>query len=220
MIRIGLMSDTHINSEFCDLSALEQSIEELNKKSDVILHSGDITDGIDVYRGQRNDQVTQKVDDVIELTKELFGMFHKDVYIIGGNHDESYHKKLGLSIGSQLMDNKHIHYLGMHEAEVELNGLTFRLLHPTGGGSYSISYPLQKYVRQVNLHNEDFQWIIAGHLHHGYYFNIQGVNVVGLPSYLKPNPYSRRRGYGEEIGYDILKFYKTRDFTLEMRRFK
>jgi len=219
MIRVGLISDTHINNIFCHYSALEKSLEELNHRADIVLHAGDIADGVHMYRGQQFELESQAIDDVIEKCKDIFGILQKRMYFILGNHDLSYQKHFGLNLGEHIQDDKRI-FLGEGVGDIEIARRNFRILHPAGSRAYSISYPAQKYLRERDLRKDRIDWLVLGHYHTGYYLYVQGVNVVGLASFLNPTEFYKRRGYDSEIGYDILIFHKNGKFTHKRHRFK
>jgi len=220
MIKIGLMSDTHINSKQCDYKALSTSIRELNESVDIILHAGDLTDGFGVYRGHEFNIEDTALDDVVQKTGDILDQVKVPMHIILGNHDESYQKRMGVDLGNTLLAQlPNINFHGFYQADVEHEGITFRLLHPQSA-AYSIGYPAQKYLREIDLRKETFAWLILGHLHRSYEFNAQGINVIGVPSFQRPNAFSIRRGYGCEIGYDTLAINKSGSFKTTKRRFK
>jgi len=220
-MRIGLISDTHLNSRVTDYSALEEAISELNKTVDVVLHAGDLTDGIHVYPGQEAEQVTQSVDEVIKATTGYLNRLEIPIYLISGNHDLSYQKAVGLDVVAQVVSQcgANIHYLGHFSGNISLQGLKFRLLHPSGAAPYGIGYPAQKYLRNLDLRQESLDWLVLGHFHKSYYANIQGVNCIGLPSFQRANDFSRRRGFGEEVGYEVLSLPKKGGFSIQRRRY-
>ena len=159
------------------------------------------------------------LDDVIQKTGDILDQVKVPMFILLGNHDESYYKKMGVHLGNTLLARiPNINILDFYQADVEHEGIVFRLLHPAGG-AYSISYPAQKYLREIDLRKEEFKWLIMGHLHRSYELTAQGVNVIGLPSFQKPNAFSRRRGYGCAIGYDVLSINKDGSSKVTKRRF-
>jgi len=207
LLTIALLSDFHINSKYCDYKSLYKAIKEVNEKADAVLVAGDVTDGRGVYVGQDYNLESLEINDMIEKTGNIMSMFNKPLYWIQGNHDFRLYKKYGVDISKFLNE---WNYLGVYEGDTEIAGKHFRLLHPDGGVPYSKSYVPQKYLRNLNLKKENLNWLILGHLHTSYYFMVQGVHCVGVPSFQHITEYARRKGFGEEIGYWLIRFNKKR----------
>ncbi|MHA1344131.1 MAG: metallophosphoesterase [Promethearchaeota archaeon] len=209
MLKVILTGDWHINSKKCDYSSLEKAIKQYFNNADIILHTGDLTDGRKVYDGQDYELEYLRLDDMLELTGNILSQIKKDIYIINGNHDYSLIKKFGFDLISVLSDElPNLHLLGNYVGDVKIENYNFRLLHPKGN-AYTISYTAQKYVRELRAReilNLDF--LLVGHLHRYFVFNIQGLDVIGTMTFQRLTDYAKRRGYGEDIGFVMLNLYK------------
>ena len=142
--------------------------------------------------------------------------FQKPTYWIQGNHDFALHKRFGVDIDKYLTDDNWT-YLGVYQGDIDINNKHFRLLHPSGSNTYSISYPAQKYIRNLNR-SDSLDWLILGHFHRGYFFQSNGINILGAMAYQRQTPFAKRRGLGEDIGYWILEFTKD-NYKLIKRNF-
>ena len=208
------MSDWHINSKKCDYDSLRKAAKQINNSCDIILHAGDLTDGLKVYRGHEMEVECNSIDEIIEKTGNLMSEFKPETYWIQGNHDDALWKKFGVDIQNYL-NIPNWHYLGKYVGDVKIEDLLFRLLHPSGRAPYSLSYTPQKYVRNINLKKEPLDWLLLGHFHQSYFFETQGVKCLGIPSFQKITDFARRKGFGEEIGYWILELYKDKNYKLK-----
>ena len=218
MFKVGVFGDTHINSKRCDYKNLLKTIDYFNKNVDVVFHTGDLIDGRRVYRGQDFELETLLVDDMIEKAGNIMSRLKRPTYWILGNHDYSLIKHFGVDISKELKF-KNWHFLGYFVGDTRIKDLEFRVLHPAGGKPYSISYTAQRYLRNINFKKEHFDWLLMGHLHKPYFFEIQGVSVLGNASYQHLTDFARRRGYEAEIGYWIINFRSKHDYYLKKRVF-
>ena len=152
-IRFGLIGDTHLGSIYENLPALRAFYEHCREVGiDTILHAGDVLDGEKMYKGHEYEihqhgwekqkrwfeKVAPRVDGIT-------------TYFITGNHDHSFRKHAGISVGPELEtlrpDWKFIGAVeGKYVFEQGGKRFTVKLLHPDGGSSYAISYRTQKLI--------------------------------------------------------------------------
>jgi hypothetical protein len=105
------------------------------------------------------------------------------------------------------LQRKDIHYLGYMVGDVMIDGLRIRMLHGAGGGSYAVSYPVQRYLRNVmQASRETLPDII--HLGH-YHTRVDGMQVEGVTAtmnghFQEPNEWYMRRGFVGPMGGHIV----------------
>lgn len=216
-IIFGVASDLHFGSKSCQITALKDFCE-ICKLEGVkhIFSPGDLTAGINVYPGQIYDlyesNITGQTNSLLANLPTGFQW-----YFLGGNHDYAFIKSTGFNVLSYMANKRDdIHYVSFDDADVPiLKNVDLKMIHPSGGVPYSISYRLQKNVEQV-AYNElrkladgnnksRIRFILAGHLHiqmqamFGNIFGCQCGCFEGRTNYLK------RKGLFPHIGGYIIK---------------
>lgn len=67
------MSDTHLNNKQCDIDSLHRFYEDADKEGvDAFIHSGDLTDGINVYKGQIYELLNLSFDDQLRFAEKEY----------------------------------------------------------------------------------------------------------------------------------------------------
>jgi len=210
-IRYGLFSDVHFG---CKLHDGEQFADFLKRARDDhgvkrFLFTGDLTDGIGVYRGQNtylnSFTLEDQSDEAMDGLPQISGV---EYLMIDGNHDESFIKRGAISPIEHIANQRDdVTYLGSHAADVTIGGVKIRLLHGAGGGSYAVSYPIQRYLRNVmQSGRENMPDVVhCGHYHQ----RVDGMFVEGASATLNghfqdPNAWYIRRGFvGPKGGYVV-----------------
>lgn len=216
-IIFGVASDLHFGSKSCQITALKDFCEICRLEGvKHIFSPGDLTAGINVYPGQIYDlyesNITGQTNSLLANLPTGFQW-----YFLGGNHDYAFIKSTGFNVLSYMANKRDdIHYVSFDDADVPiLKNVDLKMIHPSGGIPYSISYRLQKNVEQV-AYNElrkladgnnksRIRFILAGHLHiqmqamFGNIFGCQCGCFEGRTNYLK------RKGLFPHIGGYIIK---------------
>jgi UDP-2,3-diacylglucosamine pyrophosphatase LpxH len=216
-IIFGVASDLHFGSKSCQITALKDFCEICRLEGvKHIFSPGDLTAGINVYPGQIYDlyesNITGQTNSLLANLPTGFQW-----YFLGGNHDYAFIKSTGFNVLSYMANKRDdIHYVSFDDADVPiLKNVDLKMIHPSGGVPYSISYRLQKNVEQV-AYNElrkladgnnksRIRFILAGHLHiqmqamFGNIFGCQCGCFEGRTNYLK------RKGLFPHIGGYIIK---------------
>ena len=217
-ISFGVASDLHFGSNSCQITALNEFAEICKKKGITkIFTPGDVFAGYNVYPGQIYDLYA--ISSKEQLNSAICNIpMGFDWYMMGGNHDHSFISKAGgFNILSVLANQrKDIHYIGFDDVDIPiLNGVDLKMVHPSGGIPYSISYRLQKNVEQISYSElskmasgikdkPSIRFILSGHLHiqmqamFGSIFGCQCGCFEGQTNYLK------RKGYYPSIGGYII----------------
>lgn len=180
VIRFGLISDTHINSNYTQLTHLHD-FYNLCKAEGIteVYHAGDIDEGDQMRMGHQYECYRQGVDQHIdEIVKNYPRIDGIKTYFITGNHDYSIYKRSGIDIGKIIADRRDdMIYLGRDIARVELSkNCSMELRHPYDGGNSSISCKAQKIVD--NYVNNKPSILAIGNYHKIDQLYYKGVHVI------------------------------------------
>lgn len=203
--KFGVISDTHLGSQYTNDEEVYAVLEELNKAGcKELLIAGDLTEGMSGrnghlyelrhpgYRRQRN------------VAVDVFSTFNGKVRAISGNHDLWYFNKgdtgalIVEDICKSLPDGE---YLGEHEGSIFFNGARVDLWHGIDGASYALSYRMQKIVESLG---EDKlpQMIIAGHDHKAEFIpNLRGVFALEAGCLQHQTPFMRMKKLRAMTGF-------------------
>ena len=207
-VHVGVVSDTHLGSH-------EQALDELNLAYEVfasegitdVLHAGDITCGMGVFKGQDAEIHVHTLDEIRDFTVEHYpsapGITTR---LIGGNHDlEGDAGRVGLDIAAAVASKRDdIEYLGAYSAWVGMHGGSWiHLLHGRGGMSYSVSYKAQKLVDGYPSGRKPAV-LIVGHWHVRGNFEARGVEVVFPGCFEWQSRFLQRLGLMPSVGFHIL----------------
>jgi predicted phosphodiesterase len=200
IIRFGVVSDTHLGSKYCQVSYLRWTYDYFKKQgAEFILHSGDIVDGQNVYRGQEFEVHAHGFDEQLEFATKNYpnGL---PTYFISGNHCLSWFERGGADIGVALANNREdLHYLGQLGAYVYVNSVKIYLVHGMGIPAYAISYKSQKMVEAFSTENKP-NMLIVGHFHSAFQSFIRNIYAMHGSSFQGQTPFLRRRAIFPVIG--------------------
>ena len=202
-LMLGFCGDTHGGSA-------EEKLEELHTFYDIceregvehVLHTGDVTAGDNVYKGQRFDLRLHGYDDQSKHVEREYP--HRKgitTHVLAGNHDHSFHRIAGANIVKSICENREdMRYLGLYGATVELSpGFTIYVHHLNGGIPYARSYRRQKVVEGFTGGTKP-RIYIAGHDHQAMWFNYRNVEVFGTGCFEGQTDLLRRMGVDPVVG--------------------
>ena len=217
-IRIGIVSDTHLASDGERLDRLHEFYDWLESEEiERVYHAGDISDGTNVYRGQEFHLKQIGTDKQAKYVIENFPQRKKiRTFFITGNHDLRAFERTRVDIGSlisrgveiteeetkphKIEGRKDLKYLGQYYGRVKLNeSIKLDLVHPDGGFSYAISYPLQRYVNEIQGGNKP-HILVMGHFHRTMYTVYRNIHCFMGGTFQDQNDYTRRRGIQPNLG--------------------
>ena len=208
-VRVGIVSDTHLGSQCQQLSYLKAFYRYCSRKRvKTMLHIGDLLDGERMYRGHRYELFALGAEAQMDYAVNNYPRYKgMTTYIISGNHDASFQKAVGMDVVRQVCRQRaDMEYLGYAGARVEIGGVKFDLLHPSGGVPYARSYRGQKIVEQLPGGSKPHVLII-GHLHVTDILPCyRNVLVILAGCFQSQTPYLRRKGLAPDIGGYILEF--------------
>jgi len=177
--KIGVIADTHVGSTYFMERELRDFLSYCEKeKIKRIFIAGDLLSGSGVYRGQIQEQDLITFD---KQKKKLYEVFPQDIfeyYFICGNHDESFHRLIGMDPGKIIeMERKDFKYLGLYQGGVRIHDIRIELHHGSGGGAYAMSYKGQKIIENIEP-GEKPDILILGHYHSSLYFETRNVHLI------------------------------------------
>lgn len=202
-IRFGAVSDTHIGSKYHDNKFLHEVYDWFEEEGvDTVFHCGDILDGYGVYHGQQNTLSEVNIGEQARMCADIYPR-KKDIttYFITGNHDlKQFEKASGIDPGLIIeKERDDLKYLGQYAAEIDVRGITVRMVHLSGGSTYAKSYPIQKYLRDLPPQMIP-NVLLLGHLHDYNETLYRGCYSILMPSFLRPNELAIRKGFSSYIG--------------------
>jgi len=166
-ILVGVVADTHIGSDFCDMDSIKTVYEFFNNSGvNFVFHLGDLVDG---DFGTDEDIESQVLTAILDYP-------HDDNirnFVILGNHDEGFVKKTGIDVGCALE-----HYrddfisLGYGHADFSLQRSKIRLSH-----------------KPTNFKEQKYFLTLGGHVHKYIFYNNSAVPRIVCPTLSKVNPY-------------------------------
>jgi len=147
--RIGMVTDNHFGSKFQQITLLHDAYKIIDDRDvDFVINAGDLTDGIDMYRGQHQELHKHNAKEQREYTIDNYPRAKKArTYLIGGQHDRSFFKQNGYDIVEHICEKRDdLVYRGFYKADFKVRNAWIHLQHPGGGVSYARSYRMQKII--------------------------------------------------------------------------
>ena len=189
LLKIGIISDSHLCNVNQRLDVLETAYEEFKRqKVEHVLHCGNLIDG---YRERINASevmfrgVTDQALYAADHYPQRKGVVTR--FITGDCHEGWYAASVGLHVGYHIQDTFRRHgradleWAGHMEADIELKcgsgSATLRMFHPGGGSAYAQSYKAQKIVESYQG-GEKPAILLLGHFHKAGLFYPRGVWCV------------------------------------------
>lgn len=183
IIRFGVVSDTHLGSKYQQITHLNTMYDIFSKEGiATVYHSGDMSEGENMRAGHAYECFIHGADAIENyIVKNYPKRKNIRTYFINGNHDASTIKACGHDMGIYI-DSKRddMTYLGMLNAKINLTpNCVIELNHPLDGGSYALSYSIQKYIDSMSG-GEKPNILINGHHHKAmslFYRNIHAIEA-------------------------------------------
>ena len=229
--RIGLVSDTQIGSKYQQMTPLHDAYSIFDtRQTDFNVHAGDVFDGVDMYRGHRDELFLYDAEQQRNYAEKHYPHSKRgtNTYLIGGQHDYCYMKQNGYNILEHLCElRKDLIYRGFYSAEFSIKGLRIGLEHPGGGIAYALSYAIQKFTEDLagyvltRIRNkpEDLNllpvMVFFGHYHKMMHLpSYMGVDAVGLPCFQSRTKYLQQKRHHPDVGCAIAEIYLDKNNNL------
>lgn len=205
-IRVGWFGDTHIGSVYTNYDFIREIRETFAKaKVDMVVHTGDLTEGMSNRPGHIYECSELGFDAQKERAVELMSEFDWcPLYMIDGNHDRWYIKSNGALIVKDVCDRiENAEFLGHDEGDIVLTeGVRIKLWHGEDGSSYAHSYRPQKLIESLQGGNKPHA-IFAGHVHKFGYFFDRNIHFISTGCVQKQSKWMRGKRLPAHVGFGI-----------------
>ena len=200
IIRFGVVSDTHLCSNYQQLTHLKDTYKFFHEKgAEFVLHCGDLTDGEKVYRGHDYETFIIGADDTVDYVVKKYPN-SLPTYVISGNHDLSWFLKSGVDIVKNICEKRSdFTYLGQMGAYIMVNNVKIYMVHGLGSPAYAISYKSQKLVEGFSSENKP-NMLFVGHFHSNFCAFMRNIFVCHPGSFQGQTPMLRRLAIFPVIG--------------------
>ncbi|MHA2350718.1 MAG: hypothetical protein ACXADL_13935 [Candidatus Thorarchaeota archaeon] len=212
-INVGVVSDVHKGSLYHQSGLLELAYDTFEKEGIRDVYSpGDLLAGGKMYRGQEFELWAHGVDAQVDLLCNTWP--EKDgitTHFITGNHDLSFYKQVGVDVGKRIpVHRPDFNYLGREEADVHFETSSgkarMRLVHPSKGTAYALSYQPQKYIEALEGGKKPHV-ILMGHYHKAEKIpNYRNIYLIQSGCIEGQTPFMRRMNISAHCGFWILRF--------------
>lgn len=204
--KIGIMSDSHIGSKYCDEDLHYEAFKKMKEEGcECVLHIGDVVEGLCPTRLQTHIYELSHIgySSQRDHAVEVFSQCNIPLYMISGNHDEWF-KGVGSNIVEDICKQlPQATYLGINKADIYVGGAKIRLFHGLDGNPYAKSYRLQK-IAEALSEEELPQLLLTGHVHK-YCASIErGFQCISVPSLQNQTPWMEGKKIKADVGFMIL----------------
>jgi len=208
-VRIGVLSDTRVNSKWMRPDIIKSLYTKFDAEHVAyVFHCGDITDGHLRYNGHVDDIIHQSYPAMLDHLfdpeqPEGYPRIDAKTYFLGGNYDRTYLRRKGpfglpTHIGNDINARRSdLIFAGWNVATIKIAPKTTVMLsHPLPGiGSkkpYTISYPLQRRVQALGAGQKP-DILLSGYFQKRYEFLPRGVHVHMVSSCIGQTPNELQR---------------------------
>lgn len=228
--RFAVMSDLHFGSKYHLRSQLLDFVDRAYESGVRLMFlPGDLLDGC--YRHGRWELTHHGFD---EQVKDFFdGLPVRkglEYFGISGNHDQTF-EETGLVVHRAIEDffrrnhRTDLTMLGARGASVRLRGpsdpergLVVEMWHPLRGGSYALSYGLQKKIEGY-APGQKPDVILTGHWHQSVYVHARGIHAFSCGTFQGGgSAFGKALGGAPSIGGWIIEYALTSDGTVRHLR--
>lgn len=206
-VRLGVVSDTHLGSQYQALAELEAVYDEFHARGvSAVVHAGDVFAGVGMYRGQETDELLPAVDTYSRQVDYAEAEYPKrdgiTTYMIAGNHDldGAFSRSISSPVRALASRRKDIAYLGDDKATVALtNGAKVMVAHGRGPAGYAHSYKAQRFIETLPI-VERPDLLVLGHFHRAGFFVHDGVSCVLAACFQTQTPFLASNAIEPDVG--------------------
>ena len=201
--KFGVLSCTHLGSMYQQLTYLRNFYALLDERNiPVALHTGDLVDGIKVYKGQEFELFLHGFDAQVGYAIDNYPRLKNGgkTYAIAGNHDYSFVKEVGGDPLEKIAKARpDIEYLGAFGAYPVIGPLRIYMQHGGSGNAYARSYRLQRNIEQFAPQAKPDIYFL-GHYHSSDYLPMyRNVAAAMVSCFQSQTPFERRHGLYPEV---------------------
>lgn len=206
-----VMTDTHYGSKYSPPARSYAAFEVGEKMGcSAMLHIGDVTEG---HMNRPNS--IYELDDIgykrqRDKSIEVLSRWKKPMYLISGNHDDSFNNKLGAGL-SIVEDICHAipnaTFLGESEGvwDIQPHGVKVKLFHGADrGSSYALSYRLQRIINNMTPAQKPHA-LITGHDHKAFDMWYRNVFALAAGCVQAQTPWMASQGIQAMEGFYTLR---------------
>lgn len=197
-IKLGLLGDTHLASKYDDVESLERAYDLAeDKNTDVILHSGDLVDGLVSVPGYFDELKEKTYTGQVEYVLDKYPNYSGKTLIVSGNHDDYWYRLTGKEIIKEISEKRDdIEYLGSSRRIIDIDGLRVNVLH----GKFKDTNPINNiYSYLDNIPRDKKPDIVhSGHYHTAKHQQYHGVEMFRNGSFIKQKPRDDERGLTQD----------------------
>lgn len=236
-IRFGVISDPHLSNREHRADVLNTAYDHFGAENiDTVYLAGNMIDGY-AQRINAFEIVPESgpgVERQIRYTATAFPQKKKikTYFISGACHEGWYGKQTGLNVGKLMgsrfeeLKRPDLEYSGHIEADIEIRpenlpkktrGPIIRLMHPSGGSSYAVSYKVQKYTEHLQ-EGEKPQACFIGHYHKHGYFMWRGVHCFLAGCIEDQTIFMRNHQISAHVGYWLIELFINTDGIIQRFR--
>jgi predicted phosphodiesterase len=206
------VSDTHWGHVKAKAEYWQQACDLIDKEGcKVILHTGDITEGMAPRAGQIYELDAIGASAQIDHAVGRLSIAPCPVYALNGNHDLWGYKTLGFNVAQTLQDRLPGKFfnLGMHEADYMAGNIKIKLWHGEDGGSYAVSYRSQKFIEGLSG-GEKPHILLTGHDHKSIQYQCRNVMVFGGGTLCGQTGWMRNKKLACHVGFWIIEVWQNK----------
>jgi predicted phosphodiesterase len=206
-IRFLALGDTHIGSVYFDDEKLIAAFDEAKAQGcEFMLHTGDLLEGMSTRPGHVYELADIGYGRQRDHARELLKEWGLPFYLVGGNHSNWINTKGGMGIDVEedlCREFQYGHYLGMHEGDLELNGVKVKLWHGEDGSSYATSYRVQKII-EAFTGGEKPHILLCGHTHKSLFIFERNVHAISTGCIQRQSGFMRMKKLASHVGFWIV----------------
>lgn len=205
-IRIGVIGDTHIGSQYFKKERLFQAFEEFQKEGvDIVTHVGDVTEGMSNRPGHIYELDQLGYDRQRQEAVDVLGQWTGKMFLIDGNHDRWFIKSNGAMIVKDIAEMlPDAVFLGHDEGDISLGGkAVLKLWHGEDGSSYAVSYRIQKVVESLSG-GEKPSVMFFGHAHKSIYIFERNIHCYSIGCIQSQSKWMRGKRIAAHTGFWII----------------
>jgi len=211
VLTILVMSDTHYGSILSPVERTYAAFQEAEKQGcNVMLHIGDVVEGHmsrpnSIYEVSHVGYKQQR-----DLAVKVLSEWKKPMYVIGGNHDDSFNTKLGagLSLVEDVCNSiPNATFMGDGEGLwiIPKFDIKVRMFHGIdAGSSYALSYRLQRIINNMTPAQKP-HILLTGHDHKSFSMFYRNIHAIACGCMQKQSSWMTLKGIQAMEGFYILK---------------
>lgn len=206
-IKLGLLGDTHLASIYDDVDSLNKAYDMAeDKQVDVILHSGDLVDGLVSTPGYFNELKEKTYTGQVEYVIDKYPKYSGKTLVVSGNHDDYWYRLTGKEIIKDIASKRDdIEYLGSSRRIIDINGLRINVLH----GKFKDTNRINNiYSYLDNIPRDKKPDIVhSGHYHTGKYEEHDGIKMYRSGAIMDQTSHDKERRHTPEKSMYVVDVY-------------